>query len=196
MSFSFKNIVLACLLIVCYQASGQKFGYIDTEFIMSKVPEYAKAQQELNGLSAKWQKEVEEKFGAVKKLREEYQAEEILLTDDLKKERLDTIARRDKEAKELQKKNFGPEGLLYLKKQELIKPVQDKVYAAIEKVAKKKALQVIFDKSGDLVMLYTDPKHDYTDFVLDELGLGDKNDTVDNKRGELSKDVKQKPGKK
>jgi len=193
-----KNIVLLLLLLPIgfTETFAQKFGYIDTEFIMSKVPEFAKAQQELNTLSAKWQKDVETKFDAVRKLREEYQAEEILLTDDLKKERMDTIVRKDKEAKELQKKTFGPEGLLYLKKQELVKPVQDKVYAAIEKVAKKKALQVIFDKSGDLVMLYTDPKHDYTDFVLDELGLGDKNDTIDNKKGELSKDVKQKPGKK
>jgi outer membrane protein len=191
-----QNILITLFLTVCFQANGQKFGYIDTEFIMGKVPEYAKAQAELNRLSEKWQKDVEEKYGIVKKLREEYQAEEILLTDDLKKERLDTITRRDKEAKELQRKTFGPEGLLYLKKQELIKPVQDKVYTAIEKVAKKKGLQVIFDKSGDLVMLYTDPKHDYTDFVLDELGLGDKNDTIDNKRGELDKSVKQKPGKK
>ena len=187
-----KKLLLPLIFfLLCFQAKAQKFGYIDTEFIMSKVPEYAKAQQELNTLSAKWQKDIEDKFAAVKKLREELQAEEILLTEDLKRERLDTITRKDKEAKELQRKSFGPDGLLFLKKQELIKPVQDKVYAAIEKVAKKKALQVIFDKAGDLVMLYTDPKHDYTDFVLDELGLGDKNDTIDNKRGELSKDVKQ-----
>lgn len=192
-----KNLFLILILFTaCFQGRAQKFGYIDTEFIMSKVPEYSKAQQELNTLSAKWQKEIEEKFSATKKLKDEFQAEEILLTEDLRKERLDTIARRDKEAKELQRKSFGPEGLLFLKKQELIKPVQDKVYAAIEKVAKKKALQIIFDKSGDLVMLYTDPKHDYTDFVLDELGLGDKNDTIDNKRGELNKDVKEKPKKK
>ncbi|MBC7387599.1 MAG: OmpH family outer membrane protein [Opitutaceae bacterium] len=192
-----KNLFLfIAVSILCFHAKAQKFGYIDTEFIMSKVPEYSKAQQELNTLSAKWQKEIEEKFSATKKLKDEFQAEEILLTEDLRKERLDTIARRDKEAKELQRKSFGPEGLLFLKKQELVKPVQDKVYAAIEKVAKKKALQIIFDKSGDLVMLYTDPKHDYTDFVLDELGLGDKNDTIDNKRGELNKDVKEKPKKK
>jgi outer membrane protein len=183
-------------LFFCAQANAQKFGYIDSEFIMGKVPDYAKAQQELNTLSGKWQKGIEEKLAQIKKLKDEFQAEEILLTDDLKREKMDTIVRREKEAKELQRKTYGPEGLLYLKKQELIKPVQDKVYAAIEKVAKKKGLQIIFDKSGDLVMLYTDPKHDYTDFVLDELGLGDKNDTIDNKRGELSKDVKQKPVKK
>lgn len=182
-------------LLAGFNSQAQKFGYVDTEFIMSKVPEYGKAQQELNTLTGKWQKEIEEKFALVKKLKDEYQAEEILLTEELRKERLDTIQKRDKDAKELQRKTFGPEGLFFLKKQELVKPVQDKVYGAIEKVAKKKALQIIFDKSGELVMLYTDPKHDYTDFVLDELGLGDKNDTIDNKRGELNKEVKQKPGK-
>ncbi len=162
---------------------------------MSKVPEYAKAQQDLNTLSAKWQKEIEDKYTQLKKIREDFQAEDILLTEDLRKERLDTIAKRDKEVKELQRKTFGPEGLIFLKKQELAKPAQDKVYAAIEKVAKKKGLQIVFDKSGDLVMLYTDTKHDYTDFVLDELGLGDKNDTIDNKRGELNKTVKAKKTK-
>ena len=104
-------------VLFCFNASGQKFGYIDTEFIMTKVPEYAKAQQELNKLSTKWQTEVEEKYAHVKKLREEFQAEEILLTEDLRKERLDTIAKHDKEAKELQRKTFGPEGLIFLKKQ-------------------------------------------------------------------------------
>src|SRR4051812_12449915 len=109
-------------MALCFQVNGQKFGYIDTDFIMTKMPEYAKAQQELNTMSAKWQKDIEEKLLGVKKLRDEFQAEEILLTEDLKKERLDTIARKDKDAKELQKKTFGPDGLLYLKKQELIKP--------------------------------------------------------------------------
>ena len=184
--------VFLIFVLLCFQASAQKFGYIDSEFIVSKVPEYAKAQKELNSLSAKWQKEIEDKYAVVKKLREDFQAEDILLTEDLRKERLDTIALHDKAVKELQRKTFGAEGLLFLKKQELVKPAQDKVYAAIEKVAKKKGLQIIFDKSGDFVMLYTDPKHDYTDFVLDELGLGDKNDTIDNKRGELNKEVKEK----
>jgi len=192
MRFFLRHTVIVFLLLSSAFANAQKFGYIDTEFIMGKVPEYAKAQEELNKLSAKWQTEVEEKYAHVKKLKDEFQAEEILLTEDLRKERLDTIAKHEKEAKELQRKNFGPEGLVFLKKQELAKPVQDKVYTAIEKVAKKKALQVIFDKSSDLVMLYTDPKHDYTDFVLDELGLGDKNDVIDNKRGELNKEVKEK----
>jgi len=100
----------------------------------------------------------------------------------MKKERLQVITEKEKVAKEQQKKIFGFEGLLFLKRQELVKPVQDKVYEAVEKVCKQKKIAVMFDKSGDVVMLYTDPKHDYTDFVLEELGLGDKNDVVDNKK--------------
>jgi outer membrane protein len=125
---------------------------------------------------------VEELFKEVEKLRRDYQAEEILLTEDMKKERLTQITEKEKVAKEKQKKIFGFEGLLFLKRQELIKPAQDKIYEAVEKVCKKKKLAIMFDKSSELMMLYTDPKHDYTDFVLEELGLGDKNDVVDNKR--------------
>jgi outer membrane protein len=118
----------------------------------------------------------------VDKLRKEYQLEEILLTDDLKKERMAVIIEKDKKARDRQAKIFGFEGLLFLKRQELVSPVQDKVFTAVEKVCKQKKVAIMFDKSGDLVMIYTDPKHDYTDYVLEELGLGDKKDVIDNKR--------------
>lgn len=118
----------------------------------------------------------------VDRLRKEYLAEEVLLTEEMKKERQEAINKKDKAAKEQQKKIFGFEGLYFLKKQELIKPVQDKVFDAVEKVCKKKKVQIMFDKSADLVMIYTDPKHDYTDFVLEELGLGDPKDTIDGKK--------------
>jgi outer membrane protein len=100
-----------------------------------------------------------------------YQAEEVLLTEEMKKKRQDEIVEKEKEVKEYQKKIFGFEGTVFKKRQELIKPVQDEVYDAIEKVAKKRQLQIIFDKSSDLVMLYTNPVHDYTEYVLEELGL-------------------------
>src|SRR6202012_2118172 len=112
--------------------------------------------------------------------RKKFQAEEVLLTEEMRKERQDTLNARDKALRDYQKKVFGFEGMLFLKKQELIKPVQDKVFEAVEKVAKAKQLQIIFDKSGDLVMIYTNPIHDYSDFVLEELNLGDKNDKPDN----------------
>ena len=96
----------------------------------------------------------------------------------MRKERMDTIALRESKVRELQKNYFGFKGMLYLKRQELVKPAQDKLFKAVEKVAKEKNLAILFDKSGELVMVYTNPVHDYTDYVLEELGLGDKNDQV------------------
>jgi len=159
-------------------AEGQKFGYIDTNFILSKMPEYAKAQSEIDQLSGGWQKEVEEMSKNVESLYASLKAEEVLLTDEMKGERMDAIHKKEAELKEYQRKVFGFGGLFFLKKQELIKPLQDKVFEAVEKVAKQNRLAIIFDKSGDLVIIYTDPRHDYTDFVLEELGLGDPNDKI------------------
>jgi outer membrane protein len=159
-------------------ANGQKFGYIDTNFILSKMPEYAKAQSEIDQLSSGWQKEVEDMSRNVEALYSSLKAEEVLLTDEMKAERLDAIHKKEADLKEYQRKVFGFGGLFFLKKQELIKPLQDKVFEAVEKVAKQNRLAIIFDKSGELVMIYTDPRHDYTDFVLEELGLGDPNDKI------------------
>jgi outer membrane protein len=159
-------------------ANGQKFGYIDTNFILSKMPEYGKAQSEIDQLSGGWQKEVEDMSRNVENLYSSLKAEEVLLTDEMKKERQDAIHKKEAELKEYQRKVFGFGGLFFLKKQELIKPLQDKVFEAVEKVAKQNRLAIVFDKSGELVMIYTDPRHDYTDFVLEELGLGDPNDKI------------------
>jgi outer membrane protein len=159
-------------------ANAQKFGYIDSDFILNKMPEYAKAQSEIDQLSASWQKEIEEMQKKVDGLYSTFQAEQVLLTETMKQERLDEMKKKETELKDYQKKVFGFGGLFFLKKQELIKPLQDKVFDATEKVAKANRLAIIFDKAGELVMIYTDPRHDYTDFVLEELGLGDPNDKV------------------
>lgn len=157
---------------------AQKFGYIDSDFILSKMPEYSKAQGEIEQLAAAWQKEIEDMQRKVESMYSTYQAEQVLLTEVMKQERLDEIKKNEAELKDYQKKVFGFGGLFFLKKQELIKPLQDKVFDAVEKVAKANRLATIFDKAGELVMIYTDPRHDYTDFVLEELGLGDPNDKV------------------
>lgn len=170
--------ILILVLLICDLANAQKFGYIDSEYILKKMPEYQKALKELDKLSTKWQKEIEDKHTEVIKLREDYKAEEVLLTEEMRKERLQEIDEKEKDLKDYQKKIFGFDGLIFLKRTELIKPVQDKLYEAVEKIAKAKRVQVMFDKSGELVMIYTNPIHDYTDYVLEELGLGDPNDTV------------------
>jgi outer membrane protein len=142
------------------------------------MPEYLKAQSEIEQLSTGWQKEIEDLQRGVEMAYVSLKAEEVLLTEEMKAERMALINKKEGELKEYQRKVFGFGGLFFLKKQELIKPLQDKVWEAVEKVAKQNRLAIIFDKSGELVMIYTDPRHDYTDFVLEELGLGDPNDKI------------------
>jgi outer membrane protein len=160
--------------------NAQRFGYIDTDFILNKMPDYKKAQDEISQLSQAWEKEVQDMDKEIKAMYSALQAEQVLLTDEMKKERTASIEKKEVEMKEYQKKVFGFGGLFFLKKQELIKPIQDKVWDAVDKVAKQNNLAIVFDKAGELVMIYTDPRFDYTDFVLDELGLGDPNDKIKN----------------
>ena len=173
-----KAFILFLALFSFGTISAQKFGYIDTDYVLSKMPEYQEAQAEIDKLSQGWQEEIKEMSRNIESMYDELQAEEVLLTTDLKNERLEQIAAKEKELKEYQKKIFGFEGLFFLKKKELVKPVQDKIFDAVEKVCKEQRLAIMFDKAGDLVMIYTDPRHDYTDYVLDELGLGDPNDVI------------------
>ena len=171
-----KLLFLILAITLSAQASfAQKFGYVDSEFILSKMPAYNAAQKEVDKLSENWQKDIEARYQEIDKMYKSYQAEEVLLTEEMKKKRQNEIVNKEKEVKEYQKSIFGFEGNLFKKRQELIKPVQDEIYEAIEKVAKQKQLQIIFDKSGGLVMLYTNPVHDYTEFVLEALGLASAN---------------------
>ncbi|MBC7485170.1 MAG: OmpH family outer membrane protein [Cytophagaceae bacterium] len=175
-----RLFTLALLLTISLSSSAyaQKFGYIDSEFILTKMPEYKQAQTDLNQAAKKWQTELEEIGKEVNALKDAYKVEEVLLTEEMQKERQDSIASKEKKLREKQKAYFGFEGMLFYKKQELIKPVQDKVFDAVEKVAKEKKLQMVFDKSSTLVVIYADPIHDYTDYVLEKLGLGDPEDTI------------------
>jgi outer membrane protein len=171
-------LILALFVSGLNFANAQKFGYVDTDFILSKIPDYRKAQDEIDRLSAAWQKEIEEMQKGVEGMYNAFEAEQMLLTEEMRQERMAEIEKKEAELKEYQRKVFGFGGLFFLKKQELIKPLQDKVFEAVEKVAKSNRLTIIFDKAGELVMIYTDPRHDYTDFVLEELGLGDPNDQI------------------
>jgi outer membrane protein len=169
-----KKIFLLILPFFCIALSlnAQKFGYIDTEYITSKMPEYQTAQAEIEKLTSKWIKEVSDKNDEVVKLEKSFRAEEILLTEEMKQQRLRAISDKEKEAKDLQNKVFGFNGDLLKKKQDIMKPVLDEVAKAVEKIARSKKLDFLFDKSSDgLAMLYTNPIHDYTDYILEELGI-------------------------
>ncbi|WP_266368453.1 OmpH family outer membrane protein [Tellurirhabdus rosea] len=165
-------LVTLCFLTVVGPAQAQKFGYVDTEFITGKMPAYQKALTEVDRFADKWSKDIQDKYTEIDRLQKAYQAEEILLTDEMKRERLRVLSDKEREAREYNNKVFGYEGLLFQKKKELMKPVMDEVNRAIEKVAILKKLNFMFDKASDFVMLYTDPRHDYTDYVMEELGLG------------------------
>ena len=175
-----------CIITIFFLIFGltfvqaQRFGYIDTDYVLSKMPEYKEAQGEIDQLSKGWEKEIQDLDRNIQGMYAALQAEDVLLTEEMRKERNAAIQKKESELKEYQKKVFGFGGLFFLKKQELIKPVMDKVWDSVEKVAKQNNLAIIFDKASQLVMIYTDPRYDYTDFVLEELGLGDPNDVIKN----------------
>lgn len=163
--------VLLCAFWPTVQASAQKFGYVDTEFVYSKMPEYQKALGEIDKFTDKWAKDIQDKYADIEKMQRAYQAEEILLTDEMKRDRQRLLSDKEREAREYNNKVFGYEGMLYQKKKELMRTPMDMVIRAIEKVSIQKKLDFMFDKASDFVMLYTNPRHDYTEYVMEDLGL-------------------------
>lgn len=164
----FATLTFAALL--AFPLLAQKFAYVDSEYILQNVPEYNDAQAQLDELSTEWQAEIEAKFKAIDKLYKDYQAESVLLPEEMKRKREDDIIKAEKEAKELQKKRFGKDGDLFKKRQELVKPIQDKVFGAIEQVATAKNYAIIFDKAGSVTVMWADAKYDISDDILDEMG--------------------------
>jgi outer membrane protein len=166
-----KITVIAILLIASFQVQAQRYCVVDSKYILENLPEYKQAQTKLDEVSAQWQKDIDAKLLDVDRMYKTYQAEQVMLSDEMKKKREDDIIKKEKEAKELQKKRFGFEGDLFKRRQELVKPVQDKVYNAIQKLATSKGYDIIFDKSADLSVFYSDNKIDKSDDVLKELGV-------------------------
>lgn len=150
---------------------SQKFGYTDMEYITSKMPEYQQAQTEMKKFSEKWAKEIQDKYSEIDKMQRAYMAEEVLLTDDLKRKRQNEIKEKELEAREYNSRIFGMEGMLFQKKKELMKPVMERVQRAVSKVCSQRRLDILIDKSSDSGLLYTNPKHDYSDYIIEELGI-------------------------
>jgi outer membrane protein len=164
-------LTLAMVVMIPMVNYAQKFAYVDTEYILSLLPDYKSAQKKLNEIAEQWQKEVDAKYEGIDKMYKEYQAEKILLTPEQQKVREDEIISKEKEAKKFQQDKFGYEGELFKKRQELVKPIQDKVFETIQKIAKDDALDFIFDKSSDMTMLFSNAKYDKSDNVLTALGV-------------------------
>ena len=166
-----KRIGLVLILVAStILGNSQNFGYVDTEYILENIPDYKDAQDELDKLSVEWQKQLERRYSEIDKMYKNYQAEQILLTEDMKLKREDEIVKKEKAAKEYQKQKFGVNGELFQKRKELVKPLQDDVYSAISSIANYKKLGVVFDKASALTMLYTNPKYNISDDVLKKMG--------------------------
>lgn len=160
-------------------ASAQRYAYVDTQYILENLAAYSDAQKELDRLSKQWQTEIEQRYEAIDRLYKAYQAEKVLLTEEMRKEREDEIVRREQEAKELQRTRFGVDGDLFKKRQELIQPIQDEIYNAIKEVAQGGGFSVIFDKANQSNILYADPRYDRSDRVLSRLGISAKDRSTD-----------------
>ena len=168
-----KKLFLSLIagLLIFASASAQRYAIIDSRYILDKIPEYKDAQGKLDQFSLVWQQEIDQKQAALDKMFRDYDAEQVMLTEELKKKREDELYNKEKELRDLQKKRFGFEGDLFKKRQELIKPIQDKVYNAVQKLAVEKQYDFILDKSEGITVIFADPKLDRSEDVLKELGV-------------------------
>jgi outer membrane protein len=163
-------LLLAVFLMMTTTSKAQKFAYVDTDYILNKIPEFQQAQDKLDDFSTNWQKEIEIKYADVEQMYRAYQQEQVLLTEEMKTKREDAIIKKENDAKNLQQKYFGPNGDLYSKRQELISPIQDKIHNAIQQLAVNSKYQIIFDSSSDLIMLYKNNNLDKSEKVLELMG--------------------------
>lgn len=166
-----KYSLILLLVTMSLAASAQKFAYVDTDYVLSHMQEYVDAQAQLNELSTKWQEEIEEKYASIQRLEEAYNAEKVLLTDEMRSNRESEIEAKRMEALELQKGKFGVGGELFNKREELIGPIQEQIYSAIQEVASNGNYLAIFDQSNQSNILYANPKINVSDKVLKKMGL-------------------------
>lgn len=186
-----KLFLLISFLAIASQAQtarGVKIGYIDMEFILEKVPDYAEAINQLEQKAQKWKQEIETKNAAITVLKNELKTERVLLTKELIEEREEEIAYLEKELLEYQEKRFGPKGDLIIQKTVLVKPVQDQIFTIVQDVAEQRKYDFIFDRSSDLTMLFADRKHDISEYVVRKLTTAQKREEMSKKQLKVLED--------
>lgn len=170
--FKMKKLVfIGIFLALAFGLQAQKFGFVDTEYILKHMPEYVSAQKAINNLSDQYKKDVDNKFQELDRAYKAYQKDQILLSDDLRKKREEDIVAKEKAAKDFQKQKFGPDGELFKSREALIKPIQDKIYKVIQAIAEEGDYGIIFDKNSEPTMLYSAPRYDKSNDVILRLGL-------------------------
>lgn len=166
-----KILALALGLTLAFStaASAQRIAYVDVNRILESFKEYQDAQSELDRVASKWRQEIAQEYDVIKGLYNRYQAEQVLLSEDARRQREDEIMNREKEVRDLQKARFGPEGELFRRRQEMVRPIQERVYRAIESYATERGYDFIFDKSGSAGIIFFSPAYDKTDDILSRL---------------------------
>ena len=165
-----KNLFVGCLFcLVSIASNAQRYAIIDTKYILNKLPDYTSADKKLQIIGEQWQKEIDTKQAELDKMYKNYDAEQFMLTEDLKKKRETELFNKEKEVRDLQKKRFGYEGDLFKERQKIVKPIQDKVYNAVQKIAVARGYDFILDKSEGITVIFADPKLDKSDDILKEL---------------------------
>ena len=165
-----KLILLSSILLLSINSYAQKFAYVDTDYILTKVPDFIQAEEKINEFSKQWQSEIEAAYQDVEQMYRTYQSEQVLLTAEMKTKREESIIEKEKSVQTLQQKYFGTQGELYKKRQDLIKPIQDRIFDAVQQLAATNKYSIIFDASSDLIMLYSNPDLDKSDKVLELMG--------------------------
>ena len=169
-----KNIKYFALLIFVLSlrlASAQSYAYIDSDYILENVPEYAEAKERLDKMAERWTKEIEDRYATIKDLKSKYDREEVLLPKEEREKRKSEIQKLEQEAIDLQTQHFGSNGDYFQKRQELIKPIQDRVFTAMKKVAKREGYAFVFDKANQSNLLYAEKEFDISNEVLEEMGI-------------------------
>ena len=168
-----KNIFLLfiSLAMATVTLQAQRYAIIDTKYILDKMPEYKEADKKLAQVTEQWQKEIDTKQSQLNNMYRNFEAEQFMLSDELRKKREDELFNMEKEVRDMQKKRFGFEGDLFKERQRLVKPVQDKVYNAIQKMAVNRGYDFVLDKSEGITVIFADPKLEKSEDVLRELGI-------------------------
>jgi len=168
-----KKLFLLLTMVTAFSATmnAQRIVFVDTERVLESMPAYQEAQKEIDQITQQWQEDIQRKYGEIDEMYRAYQAEEVLLTDELRQQRQDEIIEKEKQLKEYQKKKFGYQGDLYKKRQDLVKPIQDQIYEAISTMAKRKAYDIVLDKSSGVSILFANDEYDKTCEIMEGLGL-------------------------
>lgn len=167
-STALKKWAVALLFLggLFFQADAQRIAYVDVNRILESIDEYQEAQRELDQLAARWRQEIAQEYDQIKSMYNRYQAEQVLLSDEARRQREDEIMEKEKQVRELQKARFGPEGALFERRQDLVRPIQERVYQTIEEYATERGYDFIFDRSGAAGMIFSNPQYDKTDDIL------------------------------